>query len=90
MSTAIRFAVVLTAIWGFNTTRAQVSSGMTLVGQWDGHIHLNGVTYGDVWAEKITSGRFKGRTFAYLGHWVPPDDPTPQGGVDIIDITDPS
>jgi hypothetical protein len=53
-------------------------NGMTLVGQWNDHDHL----YADVWAEEITRGRHKG-TYAYLGHF------GSQGGVDIIDITDP-
>lgn len=53
--------------------------GMSLVGQWSDHDHL----YGDVWAEVIPHGPHAG-TYAYLGHFFN------VGGVDIIDISDPS
>ena len=53
-------------------------NGMSLVGQWRDHAHL----YGDVWAEEIRRGPHRG-TYAYLGHF------GSEGGVDIIDISDP-
>lgn len=46
-------------------------SGMSLVGQWDGHNH----TYADVWGHG---------NFGYVTHFGNP------GGVDIIDLTDPT
>src|SRR5262245_19358042 len=61
-----------------NSTSA--ASGMSLVSHWADHDHL----YSDLWAEEVTSGPFNGQTFAYLGSYAS------QGGVDIIDITDPT
>src|SRR5262249_43466040 len=55
---------------------------MSLVGNW--YEHEPGHLYADLWAENVTSGPYKGHSFAYLGHY------GNQGGVDIIDITNPS